>query len=327
MSFIIDEYKNLIDQDLKKNLLRLLPKHDISTAYEYAVFPPGKLFRPLLVWSLAHDLSERELNYSSENCGLIEKNLSFLAFFTELHHAYSLVHDDLPFMDNDDTRRGKLSTHKKFGEWQALLVGDGLIISSFSCLSSIETPHLKELLKFVSWCTGPKGLIQGQVLDLNANDKYDDQKYKELLETHKLKTSRLFQVSLGGTYILLQDNLKLSTKHFLSIFRLGHHLGIIFQLLDDLGELTEKNISLREKKANLFYRYPQKSIKQTQQSLLSISKIINNLQLTNFKNVVIQYLEKSCNNLLKKSEMITGHIDIDIKTLDKLIQTLLDMVN
>ena len=117
-----------IEKILSLHLTRSLPHHAIKDVYFYASLPGGKLFRPHLVWSILKDLNPTQYLDSIQN---FNSNHAYLSSAVEFHHTYTLLHDDLPAMDNDLTRRGKPCTHIAFGEWQALLAGDGLLNISY----------------------------------------------------------------------------------------------------------------------------------------------------------------------------------------------------
>ena len=209
-----------VDQ-INEKLIDLLnqntPKHKFKDVIEYSLLPAGKLFRPLLVLNTAKDLGN-----------VIEDHLT-LAAAIEMHHTYTLIHDDLPAMDNDDERRGRPSCHIKFTEYDAILAGDSLLALSFGALSELES-HCQIILKKMYEFTGAKGLILGQVKDLAK----ENHSIKDILEIHELKTARLIQLSLIGSAII-------SNKQDLipEFEELGKYIGINFQLLDDLCELTE----------------------------------------------------------------------------------------
>jgi geranylgeranyl pyrophosphate synthase len=230
-----------IELFLKKELINVLPEHEINKVFEYALFPSGKLIRSQLILNIFDDLKETK-SKSEIN------NLHLACAFIEFHHAYSLVHDDLPCMDNDDERRGKPTTHKAYGEWRALLTGDGLITASFSSLAKIQSPHLRALFRFATWATGPKGLILGQVMDLSQEM---NQNLPLLIKTHELKTARLFQMSALLAYYIALNNQNPSMNKIRSFLNLGKNIGITFQLLDDLSDLIG-NISEHENEINPF---------------------------------------------------------------------------
>ncbi len=226
----IPEFQKIIERGLERQLHTLLPNHSIANAYTWASLPPGKLFRPLLSAAIY-------LNHSNgrpEEFDQLTSNASKMAAFLELHHSYTLVHDDMPCMDDDDLRRGKASTHKQFGEWQALLVGDGLLGASWRLISQIDHPALLSFFKYSTWALGPKGLLQGQVLDLSEEMTLS---FNNLILTHKLKTARLIQTALVGGYCI-SDNPSFNTAK--AYHKLGEAIGVSFQLLDDLTELTEE---------------------------------------------------------------------------------------
>lgn len=249
----------VIENHLKKRLNTVLPNHASNEIYHYALFPCGKLIRSQVVLALAQDISG---NY----------NLNHLqvASFIEFHHAYSLVHDDLPCMDNDDFRRGKPSTHKAYNEWKALLIGDGLLVASFGELAEINSRHLKMILRFATQATGPQGLILGQIMDLNQEMNHS---LELLIKTHKLKTARLFQLSLILSYYCsLPEKSSPQLKDIFFYYKLGNDLGIVFQLLDDLLDLAHENISPHESSINPF-------LKDCSQTTILLEKKMYSLRL------------------------------------------------
>ena len=187
-----------LENMLTHHLVRNLPNHKILDVYLYACLPGGKLFRPHLVWSVLQDLNPELAQSSSLN---LDSNHALLSSGVEFHHTYTLLHDDLPSMDNDLLRRGKPCTHIAFAEWQALLAGDGLLNLSYQLLSKIKHPRSNELFRFFSWALGPKGLIHGQVMDL-AHEM--NESFQNTLRTHELKTARLIQVSILGSAIIVE---------------------------------------------------------------------------------------------------------------------------
>ena len=184
-----------LNQALLEHGLQCFPNHSFKEVYEWSLYPPGKLFRPLLALASHLDscseLSLESLTHSD--------NIAYFCSAVEIHHTYTLIHDDLPAMDDDCERRGRPSSHIKFNEWKAILAGDGLLNASYQLLSKISHQELRNLLKVFSWALGPKGLIQGQVLDLSGEMKNS---FQNIVHTHKLKTSRLIQVSLLGGHFL-----------------------------------------------------------------------------------------------------------------------------
>lgn len=163
------------------------------------------------------------------------------AFSIELVHTYSLIHDDLPAMDDDTYRRGRLSHHAKYGEASAVLAGDGLLTLAFQILAeNYESKVLKKLVLLLSVCSGNAGMIGGQVLDC-LTTKRDEEIFRQI---HILKTGKLFSFAFAAAGIIsgLPD---LKIKDLES---LGLETGLLFQLQDDLldedkkGERSEENI-------------------------------------------------------------------------------------
>lgn len=226
------------DAGLKK-ILKTVPHPQIREVLDWALLPPGKLFRPRLVESLGLDAglggSDALLN---------------LGLALELHHAYSLVHDDMPCMDNDLVRRGKPTTHKQFGEWKALLGGDTLLAMSYAQLEKIQHPQSAFIRRSFHWATGGKGLILGQWMDLSLAEVTSPQ---GLLRMHELKTARLMQVATLGTQALTGD---VSLKKIKQSLKLGRDIGLVFQLLDDLDDLTGPEVSAHEGDVNPFLLAP-----------------------------------------------------------------------
>lgn len=273
---------------------------DFKEVYEYAVLPPGKLFRPLLAYNLALDMGKNAF------VGPSKKN--YLKFFSsiEIHHAYTLVHDDLPCMDDDDMRRNRPSAHKQFNEWKALLCGDGLLNSSYNLLGHIEHPNLGKLIKFYSWATGPRGLIQGQYLDLlNENNK----KFDDIVLTHKLKTARLIQVALLGSYLIHPEK-NLDGKFFKDLMRLGLAIGLVFQFLDDLSELEEEQIQKHEKDVNPWPMYKNEINELLLQEYKKIKNILKNYDLKNVELMINNYLIKMTSNITNGWGSIKNHLQM-----------------
>jgi geranylgeranyl diphosphate synthase, type II len=202
-------------QAFEKILNQLLPAsmHPLFEAANYAIFG-GKYLRPRLTFALLEIFEQP-----------IERGL-YPAAGLEMIHAYSLIHDDLPCMDNDDYRRGKPSLHKAFGESCAVLTGDLLLTLAFETLA--HAPHLtdNERLKTISLLSkaaGVKGMIGGQHLDLTCHDP-DLATYKEM---HLKKTGALITVALEFGALL-------SGEEPARIAPLGNALGLAYQVADDL---------------------------------------------------------------------------------------------
>ena len=207
----ISDKKKIID----KALDRYLPPGSmrpqiIHKAMRYSVFPGGKRIRP--IFTIA----------GFQACGGKDNAVIPVACGIELVHSYTLVHDDMPCMDDDDFRRGKKTCHKKFGEDVALLVGDGLLTLAFQVIAESENI---DVMKEISKVIGTRGIIGGQVADILGKDK--DIEYINLK-----KTAVLFEVAVksGG---IIKGASKRETN---ALGNFGRDIGLTFQLLDDLKD-------------------------------------------------------------------------------------------
>ena len=189
----------------------------LADAMQYAVEGGGKRVRPVLALATADML------------GVDKSKVLNFALAIELIHSYSLVHDDLPAMDNDDYRRGKLSTHKKFGEAIGILAGDGLLNYAFEvCLQDEDfNKDQAKALKIIGEYAGPSGMIAGQVLDLQ-NEKNPAWTEEVLYSIYENKTAKLIMAP-----VLVASALA-GGKHFEQLKEFAYNLGILFQITDDL---------------------------------------------------------------------------------------------
>ncbi|MFP5385232.1 MAG: polyprenyl synthetase family protein [Bacteriovoracia bacterium] len=288
----------MLTEAIEKALKKSVHDKELFKVMEYAVFPAGKLFRPRLVEAIASDLSD----------SLTQDHLH-LASAIELHHAYTLVHDDLPAMDNDLIRRGKAATHAKFGEWKAILAGDALLISSFHELSLIRHKSFPEINRLMLWTTGAKGLIEGQFRDLGADGKVN---FRNVVRIHELKTGRLIQLATLGTYLLSG---KINFKGKKNFLRLGREIGVSFQLLDDLSELTEEAVSPHEKKINPFFTSSEEALKELRHAHLRLTDITFKYRLDHVEKMLQDYFEKNKEMILTKFEVIEKNVGKDLKSL------------
>lgn len=212
---------------------------------EYALFPRGKRFRPLLLLTILEDLEI--------DCKLgIE-----IACAIEMIHNYSLIHDDLPAMDNDDMRRGKPSLHIAFGEDLAILTGDALLTESFYYLANANIDNNKKIkiIVLISKLIGARGMIKGQLLDIKANNINID----NILEIHQHKTVDLIACSiLSAAIIAEQEHDKWN--------HLAKNIGRAFQIKDDLDDADKFEVATiiravgTQKAQELFYEYRLKSL-------------------------------------------------------------------
>jgi|TARA_Y100000389_G_C17355472_1_gene460838 geranylgeranyl pyrophosphate synthase len=186
----------------------------------YSLKNGGKRLRPIIIKEVA-----KSLNLS--RCDYIKPMIAI-----ELVHSYSLIHDDLPCMDDDDYRRGRLSTHKKYDEAQAILAGNSLLTMAFNLLS--QDSNLS-LIKLLSELSGHEGLAGGQSLDIDTTKKKLN--YKLIDKIHDLKTARLFEFCVAAPFIMGHK----STKEIKMSRHYGKIIGKVFQIIDDIHDYENKN--------------------------------------------------------------------------------------
>jgi geranylgeranyl pyrophosphate synthase len=260
---------------------KYLPSQEMGIACHYALFPPGKLFRPLM--ALASYLD----SCANKELPNLEHDIAFFATSLEVHHTYTLIHDDLPCMDDDDMRRGKPSVHKQFNQWQAVLSGDALLSLSHGLLSQLESSQANFIRKSFSWALGVKGLILGQYLDLSGDM---NESFHNIKRTHLLKTGRLIQMSLlGGQALAVPHNY----QRIKETLRLGQAIGLSFQFIDDLSELSE-DLSAHEREVNPWIHYPKESLQLLNKQLIYLKE--NLVHLPYQYKVLSQYMKKMKEN-------------------------------
>ncbi len=200
-------------------------------AMHYGLFPGGKRLRPILVLA------------AGELFGAKRKAMMPFACAVELIHGYSLIHDDLPALDNDDLRRGEPTNHKVFGEGMALLAGDGLLTAAFHVLSGaqvvsqVPAPLLLKLVHELSYAVGVDGLVGGQAFDLEAEKREVDIGTVEYI--HVRKTGALIRTSIRlGAQVA-----GASPADLRRVTRFGNCLGLAFQIADDLLDILGETAS------------------------------------------------------------------------------------
>ena len=216
----IKELTLLIEKTLSEYVSEKYPE-ELWKAMSYSVMAGGKRLRPLLVLE------------STRICGGKIENALPTACALEMLHTYSLIHDDLPCMDNDDFRRGKPSNHKVFGEAMAVLAGDGLLSVAPEIIltktpDSVDKAVLIKVMKEFYDAIGPNGMLGGQVVDILSENKKIDIKTFEYIHTHK--TGKLFEFALRSGAILANANdemLNILTEY-------AKIIGYAFQIADDI---------------------------------------------------------------------------------------------
>ena len=231
--FDLDSYLQESCAAVNAALDRFLPKaktrpSTIHTAMRYSLFAGGKRLRPVLCLAAA------------EACGGADDALP-AACAVECIHTYSLIHDDLPAMDDDDFRRGKPTNHKVFGEGIAILAGDGLLTQAFEVLAQAKATKRyspQAMILELASAAGSLQLIAGQVADLEGEGKKISE--SDLRYIHERKTSALLRcaVTLGG----MSANCSPAQLRALSDF--GYHVGLAFQVIDDILDVTQTSEQL-----------------------------------------------------------------------------------
>ena len=225
---------------IDKFLVRYLKKQDKSlliNPMKYGVISGGKKIRSTVILS------------AGKIFNLDQKKLINICAAVECIHSYSLIHDDLPCMDDDKLRRGKASTHVKFGESTAILAGNSLLTTAFEILSDknfkIEDKTKSRLINYLSRCSGLTGIAGGQYLDLSYEKKKVS--LQKILNMELKKTGKLFEFCCVAPLII-----KKNKKYLNSFSKIGKDIGLLFQIVDDLidfkgktkfaGKKTQKDI-------------------------------------------------------------------------------------
>lgn len=192
----------------------------LSSAMRYSTLQGGKRLRPLLVY------------FTAEMYDLPKTKVDFVAMAIECIHCYSLIHDDLPAMDNDDLRRGKPTCHKAYDEATAILTGDALLTLAFELLSQDELISPR-IIHLIAKAAGMNGMVGGQMLDLHAQNQ--TLSLEQLIQIHEAKTGALITASiLAGA--LASDRSRCEELSALQNF--GQAIGLAFQIHDDILDVT-----------------------------------------------------------------------------------------
>ena len=191
----------------------------VDEAMAYSALAGGKRLRPILLMAAADAVGGKGTDFLP------------LASALEMIHTYSLIHDDLPEMDNDDCRRGRLTNHKVFGQAMAVLAGDGLLTQAFEVMTEqkgVDPALMVEIIHLIARCAGPEGMVGGQALDINAEEKHLEP--AEMKQLHEAKTGALFIAAIRSGALLgggSKDEVNALTK-FATFF------GLAFQITDDI---------------------------------------------------------------------------------------------
>ena len=243
----MENNKSYIDK-VKSHILRHLKTHQLSetiyNASRYSIEAGGKGLRPLLLFTALEALKED-----------MSKGIS-AASAIEMIHTYSLIHDDLPAMDNDDLRRGKPTNHIVFGEAAAILAGDNLLNESFNVIAkdkNLSADVRIKLVETISAASGQSGMISGQMLDIEAEKRATS--LEELESIHAYKTGALIKAPVTAACIIAEAAPNVTE----GLERFSEVIGVLFQIKDDIldlegnPELTGKNTGSDVKKGKVTY--------------------------------------------------------------------------
>jgi len=244
----LSEKRELVDQALKTFMPKQEgPAFELIMAMRYSLFAGGKRLRPILCIA------------SAEAVGGDGGDVLPVACALEMIHTYSLIHDDLPAMDNDDMRRGKPTNHKVFGEALAILAGDGLLTEAFSLITKakltkkIGARNLQRVLNLIATAAGSHGMVGGQAVDIQMESKEVDSSLVDFIHTHK--TGALITASASSGAILGGG----SKQQVKDITIYGNKIGLAFQISDDIldiegdGEIMGKAVHGDELKGKMTY--------------------------------------------------------------------------
>lgn len=280
---LLESYQARVNQKLEV----LLPDDDsiLISAMRYSVLNGGKRLRPILAY-LTGELNDTEAEY-----------IDTLASSLELIHCYSLIHDDLPAMDDDELRRGNPTTHKKFDEATAILAGDALQPLAFELISTIKTSDRNkvQMISSLSEACGYLGMVGGQIKDINSNQIKD---VESLDSMHSEKTGRLIQASIETAGILSG----LSASDIESLKEYGGKIGLAFQIQDDIIDIeSPASVSGKDQGSDVG------KDKTTYPSLVGLeASKVRAQELSNDAKKILQPINKNTDNLDKLADYIVS---------------------
>ena len=226
----LDEHKKLIESSIDSYLAELTYPEVIAEGMKYAILNGGKRLRPILLFMTLDILGKDKTKGTASGVGI------------EMIHSYSLVHDDLPALDNDDFRRGKLTTHKKFGEAEGILIGDALLTHAFYILTArnsyLAPEQIVEIVKLTSSYAGINGMIGGQMMDIASEGKRIDM--ETLKYIHSNKTGKLIKLPVEIGCIIGEA----TPEEKETLIKFSELIGLAFQIKDDILDIEGDFLTL-----------------------------------------------------------------------------------
>lgn len=285
-TYFKDDWTPVIDDYLAEHLSSEVEDPKISQIMAYSVMAGGKRLRPLLFLATLNTLGKK-----------IEDNEIRMACGIELIHTYSLIHDDLPAMDNDDYRRGKLTSHKKWGEAEAILAGDALLPLGIQWLA--EGSQSAEIVSIITNAVGPNGMVGGQYLDIDSTNNAsvaNDEQFINKMEW--LKTGCLIQASVEMAAV----HAHATDIEQVKLIDFAHAFGRAYQIYDDLVDVVETS-----EEAGKATHKDQEEGKNNTLTLLGISKSRGELK------ALIKQAKDDLHGL--NGEVLAGFLDLYQKVL------------
>jgi geranylgeranyl diphosphate synthase type II len=280
----LEERKILVEEALEK----FMPKPsglagDVIRAMNYTLFAGGKRIRPVLCIA------------GAEAVGGSADDVLPVACAIELIHSYSLIHDDLPVMDDDDFRRGKPTNHKVFGEAVALLAGDGLLTLAFNLMARygleerLEKGALLRVIDLIASAAGYNGMVGGQVADITYEGKHPDPTVVDYIHTHK--TGALIAASVTAGTILAGGG----EEEVQSIIRYGQQIGLVFQIADDILNIEGNRNAMGKKIGS-----------DKERGKITYPSVFGITESKNIQNELINHALKALNGFDKRVEPLRG---------------------
>jgi geranylgeranyl diphosphate synthase type II len=294
MNFDIKAYLQEKQELVNEHLDKCLPiegdyPKEVAEAMRYSLLAGGKRLRPILTIAACEAIGGKAQDAMKVACAI------------ECIQTYSLIHDDLPAMDDDDYRRGKPTCHKVYGEAMAILAGDGLLTYAFELLANTSenngldnNKNLIRIIREVAMSVGIKGMIAGQVVDM-LSEKGQREKSIELLEyIHKNKTSALFKASIKSGALVAGAN----DAELAALDAYAHHFGLAFQITDDILDIEStsselgKPVGSDEKNQKLTYPLLYGLEKSKEMAVDNVDAAVNSLSIFGDKAIPLVSLVK-----------------------------------